>query len=68
MVAVRQWAKWLTVDHPDDDAYGSHSPFGRLVDVAGQVLLLGAPRDTITLLHHAGAPAKRRVTAASAAG
>lgn len=52
--------------------YGPGSPLARLVDADGQVLLLGAPLETATLLHHAEAiadvaepptgPGKRRVT------
>jgi aminoglycoside 3-N-acetyltransferase len=66
VVAVGARARWLTETHPPDDAYGSDSPFARLVEAGGQVLMLGAPLDTITLLHHAeaiaGGPDKRRVT------
>ncbi len=66
VVAVGRLARELTVDHPQHDAYGPDSPFARLVAAEGQVLLLGAPLDTLTLLHHAeaiaAAPAKRTVT------
>jgi aminoglycoside 3-N-acetyltransferase len=66
VVAVGRQAEWLTATHPDDDAYGPHSPFARLVEARGQVLMLGAPLDTVTLLHHAEAIAdvagKRRLT------
>jgi aminoglycoside 3-N-acetyltransferase len=61
VVAIGARAEWLTRPHPADDAYGPDSPFARV----GQVLLLGAPLETITLLHHAEALArapKRRVT------
>jgi aminoglycoside 3-N-acetyltransferase len=66
VVAVGRRAAWLTEGHPQDDGYGRDSPFGRLVDAGGQVLMLGAPLETVTLLHHAEAmaraPHKRRVT------
>jgi len=66
VVAVGARARWLTEAHPQQDAYGQRSPFARLVDSGGQVLMLGAPLDTVTLLHHAEAiarvPEKRRVT------
>jgi aminoglycoside 3-N-acetyltransferase len=66
VVAVGARAEWLTSDHPHDDAYGAGTPFARLVDAGGQVLMLGAPLETVTLLHHAEAIAdvadKRRVT------
>ena len=65
MVAVGARARWLTATHPGDDAYGAGSPFARLVEADGQVLMLGAPLDTVTLLHHAEAitplePKRRR--------
>ncbi len=66
VVAVGARAAWLCRTQPDDDAYGAQSPFARLVESGGQVLMLGAPLETITLLHHAEAIArvarKRRVT------
>jgi aminoglycoside 3-N-acetyltransferase len=61
VVAIGARADWLTSPHPTDDGYGPDSPFARV----DQVLLLGAPLETITLLHHAEALArapKRRVT------
>jgi aminoglycoside 3-N-acetyltransferase len=64
--AVGPRAAWLVADHPFDDPHGPGSPLARLVEAGGQVLLLGAPLDTMTLLHHAEAlarvPGKRRVT------
>ena len=66
VVAVGPRAGWLVEPHPADDGYGAQSPFARLVEAGGQVLMLGAPLDTVTLLHHAEAIAgpepKRRVT------
>lgn len=66
VVAVGPRAPWLTAEQPPDDGYGSRSPFARLVEAGGQVLMLGAPLDTVTLLHHAEAiaraPGKRRLT------
>lgn len=55
----------LTAEHPWDDPHGPGSPLARLVARHGRVLLLGAPLDTMTLLHHAealvDAPGKRYV-------
>ncbi|GAA0929955.1 hypothetical protein GCM10009560_34140 [Nonomuraea longicatena] len=52
-------------EHPWDDPHGPGSPLARLVALGGRVLLLGAPLDTLTLLHHAEAlaeaPGKRFV-------
>lgn len=53
MVAVGAQARWITRDHPMDYGYGPGSPLDKLVGLNGQVLLLGAPLDTITLLHYA---------------
>lgn len=65
VVAIGARAEWITADHPWDDPYGAGSPLAKLVAAGGQVLMLGAPLDTVTLLHHAEAtarvPAKRRV-------
>ncbi|MEU3297692.1 aminoglycoside 3-N-acetyltransferase [Streptomyces longwoodensis] len=55
----------LMADHPWDDSHGPGSPLARLTAHRGRVLLLGAPLDTMTLLHHAEAlaeaPGKRFV-------
>jgi aminoglycoside 3-N-acetyltransferase len=40
-------------DHPLDYGYGAGSPLARLVERRGRVLMIGAPLDTVTLLHHA---------------
>ncbi|POX38937.1 aminoglycoside 3-N-acetyltransferase [Streptomyces sp. Ru73] len=59
-------AEELMADHPWDDPHGPGSPLARLVARGGRVLLLGAPLDSLTLLHHAealaDAPGKRYVT------
>jgi aminoglycoside 3-N-acetyltransferase len=64
VIAVGRLAEWLTTGHPLDDSFGPGSPFARLVQVRGYVLMLGAPLRSLTLLHHAEAiarvPAKRR--------
>jgi aminoglycoside 3-N-acetyltransferase len=66
MVAVGRLARELTAEHPQIDAYGPESPLGRLVAAGGDVLMLGAPLETLTILHHAeaiaAAPGKRTVT------
>jgi aminoglycoside 3-N-acetyltransferase len=53
MAAIGRRATWLTADHPQDYGYGPGSPLARLVDCGGRVLMVGAPRDTMTLLHYA---------------
>jgi aminoglycoside 3-N-acetyltransferase len=66
VVAVGARAGELTRDHPQEDGYGAASPFARLCEAGGEVLMLGAPLETITLLHHAEAiarvPGKRTAT------
>ena len=51
--AVGAKAAWLTADHALDYGYGEGSPFAKLVEARGKVLMIGAPLDTMTLLHHA---------------
>ncbi|WP_059010386.1 aminoglycoside 3-N-acetyltransferase [Streptomyces specialis] len=55
----------LMADHPWDHPHGPGSPLAHLVEARGKVLMLGAPLDSFTLLHHAealaDAPGKRFV-------
>lgn len=53
VVAIGPLAPWVTADHPFHYGYGEHSPFDKLIQAQGRVLLIGAPLDAITLLHHA---------------
>jgi aminoglycoside 3-N-acetyltransferase len=66
MVAIGARADWLTRGQPWDHPAGPGSPLAKLAEADGQVLMLGAPLDTLTLLHHAealvDAPGKRMVT------
>ncbi len=65
VAAVGRQAALVASTHPLDDAYGAGTPYERLVELEGQVVLVGAPLDTVTLVHHAEAIArvegKRRV-------
>jgi aminoglycoside 3-N-acetyltransferase len=65
VVAVGAKAHWLTEDHPLDYPYGPGSPYAKLCEIGGKVLLLGSPLNAITLLHYAETiarvPAKRIV-------
>jgi aminoglycoside 3-N-acetyltransferase len=65
VAAVGREAEAVAVPHRLDDAYGEDTPYARVVERGGQVVLLGAPLDTVTLIHHAEAIArvdgKRRV-------
>ncbi|MET3899265.1 aminoglycoside 3-N-acetyltransferase [Devosia sp. UYZn731] len=53
MTALGGRAVWFTADHALDYGYGPQSPLGKLVAANGKTTLIGAPLDTMTLLHHA---------------
>lgn len=65
VAAIGSLAGELVEPHSYDDAYGKGTPYARLVALGGQVVLVGAPLDAVTLIHHAEAIAelggKRRV-------
>ncbi len=52
VAAIGARADWLCENHDLWYGYGEESPYAKLVAVGARVLLLGAPLDTITLLHH----------------
>jgi aminoglycoside 3-N-acetyltransferase len=60
IAAVGAWASELTGDHRLDDGFGAGTPYARVVEADGQVLLLGAPLHAISLLHHAESIARAR--------
>jgi aminoglycoside 3-N-acetyltransferase len=60
MVAVGLQTRSLTDAHPRNYGYGPGSPLAKLIELHGQVLMLGAPLDTITLLHYAENVARLR--------
>lgn len=66
LVAIGPRAGWLTAGTLDDDPHGAGSPLGRAARAGSQVLLLGSPLSTLTILHHAeriaAAEPKRWVT------
>lgn len=53
VAAIGAQAEWLAAEHPLDYGYGEGSPLAKLVEARGKVLMVGAPLDTMTLLHHA---------------
>ncbi|MFG3341033.1 aminoglycoside 3-N-acetyltransferase [Glycomyces sp. NPDC048151] len=65
VAALGARADEFTAGHPLDYGYGEDSPFARLVAAGGRVLMVGAPLDTMTVLHHAehlaDLPGKRRI-------
>jgi aminoglycoside 3-N-acetyltransferase len=58
VAAIGARARWLTRRHALDDGFGPGTPYARLTAAGGQVLLLGAPLRSISLLHHAEALAR----------
>ena len=50
--AVGKLAEWITANHPLQYGYGPGSPLAKLVEAEGQVLLLGSPLHSLSLLHH----------------
>lgn len=52
-VALGGKAEWLLEDQPIDHGYGSGSPLAKVLEVGGSILMLGAPLESITMLHHA---------------
>lgn len=53
IVAFGAQAAHITQNHPINYGYGAGSPLEKLVTLQGSVVMLGAPLDTITLLHYA---------------
>ncbi|QEE26802.1 aminoglycoside 3-N-acetyltransferase [Terriglobus albidus] len=53
IAAIGGNAAWFTTNHPLQYGYGAGSPFARLVEIRGKVLMAGAPFDTMSILHHA---------------
>ena len=53
IAAIGARAQWLCAGHPLSYGYGEDTPFAKLVAIGAKVLVLGAPLDTMTLLHHA---------------
>lgn len=53
VAALGRLADAITADHPQDYGFGPGTPFARLVENGGRVLMVGAPWDTMTLVHHA---------------
>lgn len=53
IVAVGDRAGWLCEGHSLNYGYGEDSPYKKLVEIEGKVLLLGSEFEHVTLLHHA---------------
>ena len=58
VVAIGAKADWITENHPLQYGYGTGSPFEKLIEVKGKVLLLGSPLSSVTLFHHSECIAK----------
>ncbi|MFN2451372.1 MAG: aminoglycoside 3-N-acetyltransferase [Candidatus Dormibacteria bacterium] len=59
VAAIGAQAETLVRGHRLGDGYGATSPLAKLVAQRGEILLLGAPLDTLTILHHAEAISDR---------
>jgi aminoglycoside 3-N-acetyltransferase len=53
VAAIGKLADWITADHRLDYGFDKDTPISKLVEVGGRVLMVGAPWDTMTLVHHA---------------
>jgi aminoglycoside 3-N-acetyltransferase len=53
VAALGPLAEWITAEHPFQYGYGPGTPFEKVLQANASVLMLGAPLDTITLLHYA---------------
>lgn len=51
--AIGKHASFLTENHSLTYGYGLHSPLAKLTSLGGKVAMIGAPLNTVTLLHHA---------------
>jgi aminoglycoside 3-N-acetyltransferase len=70
--ALGSRAGWLIEDQPWDHPYGPGSPLAKLVEADCDVLMLGAPLETLTILHYAEeqarVPTKKTVVYKAAVG
>jgi aminoglycoside 3-N-acetyltransferase len=46
-------AEWLMAEQPWDHPYGPGSPLAKLVEANGDIVMVGAPLETVTALHYA---------------
>lgn len=53
VLAIGPLAAHITAEHPFQYGYGPGSPLEKIAQANGRVLMVGAPLDTITLLHYA---------------
>lgn len=53
VAALGAKANWIVAGHPLQYGYGPGTPFDRLHALNAKILMLGAPLDTITMLHYA---------------
>ncbi len=53
MAALGSRADWIVSNHPLYYGFGKDTPFEKLCNMGGKVLLIGSDHDNVTLLHHA---------------
>lgn len=50
--AIGKNAEFLCANHKLDYGYGENTPFSKFLELNGKILMIGAPWDTMTILHH----------------
>ncbi|AOM39812.1 aminoglycoside 3-N-acetyltransferase [Xenorhabdus hominickii] len=53
VVAIGNNAEYFTENHSLNYGYGNNSPFAKFVEHHGKILMVGAPYETMSFLHHA---------------
>jgi len=53
IAAIGDSANWLIANHAIHYGYGEQSPFAKLYDRCGKILLIGSDLDQVTMLHYA---------------
>ncbi|MBI6550741.1 aminoglycoside 3-N-acetyltransferase [Xenorhabdus lircayensis] len=53
VVAIGNNAEYFIENHSLNYGYGNNSPFAKFVASRGKILMIGAPYETMSLLHHA---------------
>jgi aminoglycoside 3-N-acetyltransferase len=53
VMALGPLAEEIVSPHPLQYGYGDNTPFARIAERGGYVLMLGAPLDTVTMIHYA---------------
>lgn len=57
MAALGSRADWIVSNHPLFYGFGKDTPYEKLCNMGGKLMLIGSDHDNVTLLHHAEAVA-----------